>query len=111
TVAREAAAQCRRAKLPEIAPVGELQDFVGRPDVVVADRDGSSISELPVPDGVTWTVVVGPEGGLDPQELEALAGASRLSLGPHILRAETAPIAAVAVLFSRTRALFHEWPV
>ena len=33
TVAREAAAQSRRARLPEIAPVAELADFAGRPDV------------------------------------------------------------------------------
>jgi 16S rRNA (uracil1498-N3)-methyltransferase len=111
TVAREAAAQCRRAKLPEIAPVGELHDFAGRPDVVVADRDGGSITELPAPDGAAWTVVVGPEGGLDPGELEAFGDARRLRLGPHILRAETAPIAAVAVLLSRTREMSHEWPV
>ena len=111
TVAREAAAQCRRAKLPEIASVGELHDFAGRPDVVVADRDGGSITELPAPNGSAWTVVVGPEGGLDPGELEAFGDARRLRLGPHILRAETAPIAAVAVLLSRTREMSHEWPV
>ena len=111
TVAREAAAQCRRAKLPEIAPVGELHDFAGRRDVVVADRDGGSITELPAPGGPAWTVVVGPEGGLDPGELEDFVEARRLSLGPHILRAETAPIAAVAVLLSRTREMSHEWPV
>jgi 16S rRNA (uracil1498-N3)-methyltransferase len=111
TVAREAAAQCRRAKLPEIAPVGELADLAGRPDLVVADHDGRPITELAAPDGVTWTVVVGPEGGLDPAELGALAAARRLRLGPHILRAETAPIAAVAVLLSRAREMSQEWPV
>jgi 16S rRNA (uracil1498-N3)-methyltransferase len=111
TVAREAAAQCRRARLPEIAAVGELHDFAGRPDVVVADRAGAPVGELPAPGGSEWTVVVGPEGGLDPAELEALAGAERLNLGPYILRAETAPIAAVAVLLDRARVLSREWPV
>jgi 16S rRNA (uracil1498-N3)-methyltransferase len=111
TVAREAAAQCRRATLPEIAPVGALADVVGRPDLVVADLDGGSITEFPAPGGSTWTVVVGPEGGLDPAELAVLAEARRLRLGPHILRAETAPIAAVAVLLSRAREMSHEWPV
>jgi 16S rRNA (uracil1498-N3)-methyltransferase len=56
-------------------------------------------------------VVVGPEGGLDPGELEAFADAKHLRLGPHILRAETAPIAAVAILLSRAREMSHEWPV
>jgi 16S rRNA (uracil1498-N3)-methyltransferase len=109
TVAREAAAQCRRARLPEIAEVADLADFADRPDVVVADRTGGSIDDLPPASRGNWTVVVGPEGGLDSGELEAFARARKLSLGPHILRAETAPIAAVSVLVSRARAVFREW--
>ena len=109
TIAREAAAQCRRAQLPDVTPVAELADFAGRPDVVVADRAGGSIENLPAVSGSARTVVVGPEGGFDPGELEAFDGAYRLSLGPHVLRAETAPIAAVAVLVSCARALFREW--
>ncbi len=105
TVAREAAAQCRRARLPEISPVGDLSDFVGRPDVIVADRTGGPIAELAAPTGAAWTVVVGPEGGLEPDELAAFPAASRLHLGPYVLRAETAPIAAAAVLVGRARAL------
>jgi 16S rRNA (uracil1498-N3)-methyltransferase len=110
-VAREAAAQSRRAQLPEIAPVAELADFAGRPDVLIADRAGSPIEGLSPPAGAAWTVVVGPEGGFVAGELEAFAGAGRLCLGPHILRAETAPIAAVAVLVSRTPGVFREWQV
>ena len=110
-VAREAAAQSRRARLPEIAPVAELVDFAGRPDVVIADRGGCSIEELSPLVGEAWTVIVGPEGGLAPAELEAFAAAPRLNLGPHVLRAETAPIAAVAVLLSRADAVFREWQV
>jgi 16S rRNA (uracil1498-N3)-methyltransferase len=108
-VAREAAAQCRRAQLPEVAEVTDLADFAGRPDVVVADRTGGSIEGLPPASSSAWTVVVGPEGGLDSGELEAFAGARRLGIGPYILRSETAPIAAAAVLVSRARALFREW--
>jgi 16S rRNA (uracil1498-N3)-methyltransferase len=111
TVAREAGGQCRRARLPEVAPVGELADFFGRADVVVADRAGGSISELAAPEGTAWTVIVGPEGGLDPAELAAFAEMGHLSLGPYVLRAETAPLAAVAALVGRARALSREWPV
>lgn len=110
-VAREAAAQSRRARLPEIAPVAELADFAGRPGVLVADRAGSPIDEVAPPAGAAWTVVVGPEGGFAAGELDGFGGAGRLQLGPHILRAETAPIAAVAVLVSRITALFREWQV
>jgi 16S rRNA (uracil1498-N3)-methyltransferase len=111
TVAREAGGQCRRARLPEIAPVGELGDFFGRPDVVIADRAGGSIADLRAPSGTAWTVVVGPEGGLDAAELDAFTEIGHLSLGPYVLRAETAPLAAVAALVGRARALSREWPV
>jgi 16S rRNA (uracil1498-N3)-methyltransferase len=101
TVAREAAGQCRRARLPEIGAVAPLADFAGRADVLVADRAGGSVRDLRSPGSGTWTVVVGPEGGLDDVEIETFDNAARLSLGPHILRSETAPIAAVAILLNR----------
>ena len=112
--AREAAAQCRRARLPRIEPVVDLGTLAGRadlprPDLVVADRDGGSLADLGEPASGTWTVVVGPEGGLEPAELDALRDAPRLCLGPHVLRAETAPIAAVALLLSRSHQMFREW--
>lgn len=105
-VAREAAAQSRRARLPEIGAVGALADFAGRPDVVVADRAGGAIRDMPAPAGGTWTVVVGPEGGLERGELDAFSEAARLRLGPHILRSETAPIAAVALLLGQSLEMF-----
>jgi 16S rRNA (uracil1498-N3)-methyltransferase len=108
-VAREAAAQSRRARVPEIDPVSALGDLAGRRDVVIADRDGGPVGDLPEPSGGSWTVVVGPEGGLEHGEVEALGNASRLSLGPHVLRAETAPIAAVSVLVGRSHEMFREW--
>jgi RsmE family RNA methyltransferase len=43
-------------------------------------------------------VMSGPEGGFDDRERDLLAAAPRLALGPHVLRAGTAPIAAAAVL-------------
>ena len=54
---------------------------------------------LPAPGPEGWTVVVGPEGGLDPAELEPFPDSvPRLAVGPHVLRAETAPPAVVAAL-------------
>ena len=46
------------------------------------------------------SLVVGPEGGFDPAEVEAVlqAGGKIATLGPRILRCETAPLAAIAVL-------------
>jgi RsmE family RNA methyltransferase len=43
-------------------------------------------------------IVVGPEGGLTDREVEMLAPRFRLGLGPHLLRAETAAVAAAAVM-------------
>jgi RsmE family RNA methyltransferase len=46
-------------------------------------------------------LVIGPEGGLDPDEIAILGAAARLRIGPHVLRAETAAIAGAAVLTTR----------
>ncbi len=64
-----------------------------------------------VPPADDWIVSVGPEGGFDPAELEAMREAPRVSLGPHILRAETAPIAVSVLFLDRARELFREWHV
>lgn len=101
-VVREAAAQSRRARVPEIADLVSVAALAGRRDVVLADRDGVPVSELPEPATGEWTVVIGPEGGLAPEE-RALFDAPRLAVGPYVLRAETAPIAASAALIGRAR--------
>jgi 16S rRNA (uracil1498-N3)-methyltransferase len=136
-IAREAASQSRRARVPEISAVAELDDLATHPGLVVADRAGESPAALfrrfgqkmqedagldpsdrldpNAPrrsDGASepreWLILVGPEGGLEPAELEALHEVPRLSLGPHVLRAETAPIAAVAVMVDQGRVVWTE---
>lgn len=107
-IAREAAAQCRRARLPEIDGVRPVTELSGRPGLVVADPEGEEPSRLPAPPGGEWVLVVGPEGGFEPDEAAALSSAApggeapvRLRLGCHVLRAETAAIAGAAVLATR----------
>jgi 16S rRNA (uracil1498-N3)-methyltransferase len=97
-VAREAGAQCRRARLPVIDGLVPLAEVVRRPGLVLADHDGLMPGELAEPPDGKWVVAVGPEGGFDEAELEAFAGAPRLAIGPFVLRAETAAIAAAAAL-------------
>jgi 16S rRNA (uracil1498-N3)-methyltransferase len=104
-VAREAAAQCRRARLPEIAAPVDLAALSGRSGLVVADRDGPPAHELAGPPGGEWVLVVGPEGGLDPGERAALGTVEALGVGPFVLRAETAAVAAAAALSGRRRAV------
>ena len=100
-VAREAARQCRRATLPIVEDVMPLDRLAGHPGLVVADRGGLPVDALGPTPGGEVIVVVGPEGGLTDDEVKRLSPWARLDLGPHILRAETAAIAAAAVLTGR----------
>jgi 16S rRNA (uracil1498-N3)-methyltransferase len=94
-VARQAAMQSRRCHLPDIVPVAEFHDVVALPGAVGADRLGGD------PDLARPTVLIGPEGGWTPAEADRLP--ATVSLGDHVLRAETAAIAA-AVLLGALRA-------
>jgi 16S rRNA (uracil1498-N3)-methyltransferase len=96
--AREAAMQSRRARLPVVDVAAGLETVAGHPGVVVADARGGTAESLPDPGPSGWLLVVGPEGGLDDAEIDLLAAAPRLGLGPHVLRAETAAIAGAAAL-------------
>jgi 16S rRNA (uracil1498-N3)-methyltransferase len=100
-VAREAAMQSRRARVPEVAEVADVRSLRDRPGLVVADRAGAAPASLEPPPGGEWLVVVGPEGGLAPEELDALV-APRVRVGHHVLRARRAPLAVVAALVERT---------
>jgi 16S rRNA (uracil1498-N3)-methyltransferase len=97
-LAREAARQCRRARLPEVAELSPLAELLGHAALVVAERGGIPPAGLPSPPGGELLVVVGPEGGLAPAEIEELAPWALLDLGPLVLRAETAALAAAAIL-------------
>jgi len=100
-VAREAAMQSRRARVPVVdGPVApaELARLTG---LVVAAPDGVSADDLALPPGGEWVVAVGPEGGFDGDELRGFGTAPRLAVGPFVLRAETAAIAVAAALGGR----------
>jgi len=91
-VAREAAAQCRRPRLPEVAGVGRLEDLARRNGAgfALAEAGGDPPTlDRPV-------LAVGPEGGWDPDELAAFGPG--IGLGATVLRAETAAVVAGALL-------------
>jgi 16S rRNA (uracil1498-N3)-methyltransferase len=90
-VAREAAMQCRRSWLPEIDDATTFEVAASLPGASLADAGASGGPTLDRP-----TVLVGPEGGWDPQE--RVWGLPAVGLGPHVLRAETAAMAAAALL-------------
>lgn len=94
-VAREAAMQSRRTHLPTVTGLVPLADALTRPGAVVADPLGAELAGGPLP----ALVVVGPEGGFDPEELPAAV--ARVTLGGTILRAETATLVAATLLVAQ----------
>lgn len=109
-IALEAVKQCRRGRVPRIAPADDL-------DAVLATSAGSDLKLLfwestpqafaipgtvpPAPEKIV--VVVGPEGGFDPGEVQRAKahGFLTIGLGPRILRAETAALAACTLVQHR----------
>jgi 16S rRNA (uracil1498-N3)-methyltransferase len=107
--AREAAKQSRRSWHPVVDPLATtagVADLVAAADLAVVLHEDASepLAGLEVPARGSVLVVVGPEGGLAPEELEAFtaAGARSVRLGAEVLRTSTAGVAAVAALLSRT---------
>jgi 16S rRNA (uracil1498-N3)-methyltransferase len=114
-----AARQCGRASVPTITAAGSLADAIGLPPPV---QTADAINPTPAPGTPTIvrlvldpgaervaippaddiSIISGPEGGLAPDELDALAGWTSLGLGPRVLRAETAPVVAVALVRAAT---------
>jgi 16S rRNA (uracil1498-N3)-methyltransferase len=91
-IVREASGQCRRARLPEVTDVCRLEDVtaVAGSPVTLADAGGAAPGlDRPV-------LAVGPEGGWDPAERDAFG--PTVGLGATVLRAETAAVAAGALL-------------
>ncbi len=96
-VAREAAMQSHRAVLPVVDAVAPITSLAGHPAILVAEA-GAASPPPGLPEGGEWLVVVGPEGGLAPDEVSELGPFGRLGVGPHVLRAETAAVAAASAL-------------
>jgi 16S rRNA (uracil1498-N3)-methyltransferase len=104
----EAAEQCGILSLAEVAEPVTLDRFLAERDasrlLVFCDEDAETASPLAAlsaqkPAGID--VVIGPEGGFAPEERTALLKQPhvlRLSLGPRILRADTAAVAALALV-------------
>ncbi len=101
SIAVEAAEQCERLTLPEIEPPRPLSALLGawpatRPLVALIERMAApDLAPVAGPAGL----LVGPEGGFAPEEVAEIRQHSAVvpaSLGPRILRAETAAIAGLA---------------
>jgi 16S rRNA (uracil1498-N3)-methyltransferase len=110
----EAAEQCGIMTLPEIRPPVTLQQAIGalEPARVLVFCDEAAPVQDPIAalaqarggaqnEPLALAVLIGPEGGFAAEERAALLGvpnAVRLSLGPRVLRADTAAVAALALV-------------
>lgn len=104
-IALQAAKQSRRAWLPEVAPPSALA-AISLPEPTFLLHEGATdriAAALPPEPPERLGLVVGPEGGLADGEVAALSGIGvrAVSLGPLILRTETAALVAAAVVLSR----------
>ena len=104
-IAQAACEQCGRNILPVIDEAADLRYSAcgasGRIPMVLDTGSGEPIGNLQRIDGAV-TLLTGPEGGFNATEIELAvrAGFVPLSLGPRILRTETAALAAIAILQS-----------
>ena len=110
SIAIEAAEQCGRTRVPEVVEPLPLRRFVEELDparhLYFADEGGGDATASAFREGPA-AILTGPEGGFTEEERAFVrgAGASPISLGPRILRAETAALASLSVYM----ALAGDW--
>lgn len=105
--AREATKQSRRAWLLGVAPLAATADVAARladgTGLVLHESASARLTTVDLPDDRDVVIVVGPEGGITPDELDGFTavGATLVRLGAPVLRTSTAGGAALAVLSAR----------
>jgi len=110
-IAISACEQCGRNRIPEVLALRDLGDWLVMPStaalrLLLAPDAQGTLAGLPRPAG-NIEFLVGPEGGLAPEETAAglRAGFTAVRLGPRILRTETAAVAALGAL----NTLWGDW--
>ena len=105
----EAAEQCERLSVPEVSdavPLGKIFESLDDDEILLfADEagDNSTIAAALAGKPIKVSLLTGPEGGFTPSErekLRACASVCAVSLGPRILRADTATFAGLAIIQS-----------
>ena len=103
--ARAAAKQSRRSRIPEITPVADQAAVAAliqaAPLALMLHEDATGkITDQPVAQVDSVVLIIGPEGGISPAELDAFttAGAHPVRLGPEVLRTASAGMMALAAL-------------
>lgn len=106
TIAEEAAKQCKRDILPKVHNIISFQEMIellkNEKNIVVPyeEEKGNFIKGNLKLDGDKVHLIIGPEGGFEADEIEILKsiGAKTVTLGPRILRTETAGVVAATIL-------------
>lgn len=104
-IAISACEQCGRNTLPQLDALAQLTDWASAVDAhrkyVLHHRASATAKISEIPSSIA--LLIGPEGGLTDAEIAGSeqAGFSALALGPRVLRTETAPLAAIAILQAR----------
>lgn len=107
---RQAAKQARRSWVPEVADLVKLPQLIqmiAATDValILHEQATTPLEDIEFPDTGEILIIVGPEGGIAPEEIAELipAGAQPITLGPHVLRTSTAAAVALGGLHVLTR--------
>lgn len=108
-IAQQAAMQSHRGIIPEI---GEPLDFKkaleqcreNSKNILFYEKGGEKISDSGIKDIESLGIFIGSEGGFDPEEVSEFlkTGGTTATLGKRILRAETAPLAALTIIMYET---------
>ncbi len=102
-IAREAAVQCGRSLVPEVSDCISFEALCRalpeHEQALVPWEEGGLPLRQANPQGQDVALVIGPEGGISPEEVQALQ-AQPVTLGPRILRTETAGMAALTMLLA-----------
>ena len=104
TIANEAASQSGRGILPTVHTPVKFRDILprlsGTPAIVCYEGGGEPFTTLIAPDQTELALIIGPEGGIAPEEIDALfaVGVQAATLGKRILRCETAPLCALSAV-------------
>ena len=109
TIARQAAKQSGRGLIPKVKPLMQFEDAIyeaakAESAVMFYEGGGAPISSLISENIKELSIIIGSEGGFGEDEVEFARkkGINTATLGPRILRCETAPLAAISIIMNLT---------
>lgn len=107
-IALEASQQSGRGIVPEIAPMTTLKNAIAsdtaETKIVFYEGGGDPLASIIKTDTKSVSIYIGSEGGFDKDEVEMIvqSGAVQATLGPRILRTQTAPVCAISCIMMLT---------